>query len=165
MYSANAKKRERRNATDEETLSLQGLATCESTEYLIGRNSATGRYRLQKFVMVCNDEDWCRSVFTIVADCSSNQRFGHLDLLFLGPHLNSPSAIQGVVFEILNTLEDSTRVVEFVRLVGITMDELIFAGQYGAKALIQQLKRAGDYPRTKPRRPSIPLLRPQRQRV
>jgi hypothetical protein len=81
--------------------------------------------------------------------------FGHGHTLDLGESIEPDDAMHGVVFERACSVYIRGDSFGVLRCIGVTRAELNFARDSGAAALLEELRRAGVYPTTILRRPSL----------
>ena len=126
--------------------------SCELACYEDQKPSSEGPFEL---LMTCNDEDWAITALTAAGEMSLAARLDHGHSLDLGPRLDEDSRLQGIVFERFSVSTIGGLKYGILRAIGVTRAELEWCRKNSVARLIQELKRAGVYPRTDVRRHSV----------
>lgn len=113
------------------------------------KHGSFGRYEL---LAICNNEDWCLNILTNIGRMTLQVVFEPGDTLDIGPWVQPGEQIQGVVFEEGLRMElfsdNKMEQCGLMQIIGITRSELNFALNNGTRALIEDLKKRDEYPRT-----------------
>jgi len=128
--------------------------TCELAPRTEQKANNNGRYEL---LMTCDDENWCSSTLTDIAQMSLDVAFGHCHTLDMLPWVGRDFPLQAIVFEQFATVSFEGQSYGIMRCHGITRSELDFARKHGSETLFARLKTAGIFPKTSIHRQSIDL--------
>ncbi len=119
--------------------------TCELAPRSEQQPSSVGPYEL---LMTCDDEAWCSTTLTDIAQMSLQAAFDHGHSLDIKPWVGPAFPVQGIVFERYATLSAGSGSFAILRCHGVTRSELEFAQQFSVDQLLDLLRAAGIYPRT-----------------
>lgn len=123
--------------------------TCELALKAEQRPSRQGRYEL---MLMCDDEDWARTLLTNVGRMSLEAEFGHGHTLDIGAWGEPSSLIQGVAFELFASPHVGPEEYAIFRLHGLSRDDLAEAQEKGVDRLLARRRFDRSYPRIAVRR-------------
>jgi hypothetical protein len=127
--------------------------TCELAPRAEQQPNSVGTYEL---LMTCDDEQWCSSALTRIAQMTMDTAFDDGHTLDIQPWVGSDFPVQGIAFEHFASVSFEGRDYGILRCHGITRPELEFAQQSDVGQLLQRRRVEGIYPRTHvPRPPNV----------
>lgn len=113
--------------------------------------SDVGRYEL---LCSCDDEQWVRSILSVLGRMSLGTRFGPGHTVDIGPVVGPDASIQSVLLETQSRTTIHGKKYGILRVIGITRDEMEFKQSRGSAELVRALRACGAYPHTSVNRSS-----------
>lgn len=126
-----------------------------SCELAVREDQEKGECGSYELLIMCDNEQWARSVLTNIGRMSLQVQFGHQHTLDIGAWVDAECSLQGILFEQVVCVRIDGQRHGILRCHGITKPELKSAKKMGPAHLLDQLKVKGIYPRTEVTRASI----------